>query len=211
MKKLFSIITLVTTIFLLSNCSSTNQYMINGTDEYQEVTSKLLGAAAVTDYEVDGTNLLRKKYEKMIVNFDFPTRTAKFSIWVSDGTISDKLIDWKEKFPGIKVDEYKITYSAEWKVSEDGKELKLINPETDLVIKGSGENFDGFYAWEKSKFNMAKASDDGSLLGSALGSLTKAVTNTSDLFPEFSEEYNIKINDRRIILSDSNNRLILKK
>jgi major membrane immunogen (membrane-anchored lipoprotein) len=211
MKKLTNILTLLVTLFLLSNCSSTNKYMVSGTNEYQEVTSKLIGTGAVTQYRVDGTNLLKSKYEKMTASFDFSTRTAKFTIWVAEGKISDKLLDWKEKFPGIKVDEYKITYTAEWSVSEDGKNLKLMNPETDLVIKGSGENFEGFYAWEKSKFNMAKASDDGSLLGSALGSLTKAATNTGDLFPEFSEEYKININGRVIVLSDGNNRIKIKK
>ncbi len=210
MKTLFKLTILFVSLLILSNCSSTNKYMVKDTNEYSEITAKLLGNWGVTQYNVDGKNLLKSKYEKMTTDFDFLTRTVKFSIWVSEGEIGDKLLSWKKKFPGIKVDEYKIIYSANWKVSSDGKYVAFSEPNTDLTIKGSGNNFDGFYQWEKGKFNMAKSSDDGSLLGSALGSITKAATGTSDLFPEIEDSYKIYsisqngkaiklLNDRNVI------------
>jgi hypothetical protein len=188
--------------------------MVKDTKEYSEVTAKLIGDWGVTEYNVDGEKLLRSKYEKMTANFDFATKTVKLSIWVAEGTLADKLLDWKKEFPGIKVNEYKITYTATWEVSFDGETLSFINPNTDLVIKGEGENFDGFYQWEKSKFNMAKSSDDGSLLGSALGSLAQAATGTSDLFPEIEDSYQIySISDdgNGMKLFDGNNVINLAK
>jgi hypothetical protein len=165
--------------------------MVKDTDEYSKVTAKLIGDWGVTEYNVDGTKQLKSKYEKMKANFDFSTKTVKLSIWVNEGTLTDKLLEWEKEFPGIKVNEYKITYTANWEVTSDGKNLVLSEPNTDLVIKGKGENFDGFYQWEKSKFNMAKSSDDGSMFGAALGSLTQAATGTSDLFPEIEDSYKV--------------------
>ncbi len=214
MKTSLKIMALLFMAVLLSNCSSTNQYMVKDTDQYSKVTSRMIGDWGVTNYSVDSESQLKSKYEKMTANFDFSARTAKLSIWVAEGTITDKLLDWKKEFPGIKVDEYKITYTAVWEVSPDGESLLFTNPKTDLVIKGDGENFDGFYQWEKSKFNMAKSSDDGSLFGSALGSITKAATGTSDLFPEIEDSYSISsISDdgQKIELLDGTSKISLSK
>lgn len=212
MKALIKLIVLLFMVVILSSCSSTNMYMVKDTGEYTEVTSKLLGDWGAKEYRVAGEEILKSKYEKMKANFDFLTCTAKLTIWVTENRIADKLLDWKKEFPGIKIDEYKITYTANWKISDDGKYLTLENPVTDLIIKGSGENFDGFYQWEKGKFNMAKSSDDGSLFGSALGSITKAATGTSDLFPEIESSYEIKINgDSDILLGLGNDRIRLVK
>ncbi len=212
MKISLKIMVLLFIVVLLSNCSSTNMYMVKDSGEYSDITSKLIGKWGVKEYRNDGENLLRSKYEKMTANFDFLTRTAKLSIWVAEGTITDKLLDWKKEFPGIKVDEYKITYTATWEVSPDGESLIFTNPKTDLVIKGDGKNFDGFYQWEKGKFNLAKSSDDGSIFGAALGSITQAATGTSDLFPDIEDSYKIKINDSsNILLGLGNDRIQLVK
>ena len=212
MKISLKIMVLLFIVVLLSNCSSTNMYMVKDSGEYSDVTSKLIGKWGVKEYRNDGENLLKSKYEKMTANFDFLTRTAKLSIWVAEGTITDKLLDWKKEFPGIKVDEYKITYTAVWEVSLDGESLIFTNPKTDLVIKGDGKNFDGFYQWEKGKFNLAKSSDDGSIFGAALGSITQAATGTSDLFPDIEDSYEIKINDSsNILLGLGNDRIQLVK
>ncbi len=165
--------------------------MVQETNEYNSVTHKLIGNWGISTLKFDGSNVLKTIYEKGTANFDFTTRTAKFTLRVAEGKLTDKLLDWEKKFPDIKIDEYKIVYLANWLVSEDGKTLLLNSPEVDLVIKGSGENFEGFYAWEKTKFNVAKSMDDGSLLGSALGSLAKSATGTSDLFPDFEDSYKI--------------------
>jgi hypothetical protein len=214
MKTSLKIIVLLFMAILLSNCSSTNKYMIKDTDEYSKITAKFIGDWGVDQYTVDGENQLKSKYEKISANFDFLTKTVKLNIWVAEGTIADKLLDWKKEFPGIKVNEYKITYTANWEVTFDGENLVLSNANTDLVIKGDGENFDGFYQWEKSKFNMAKSVDDGSLIGSALGSLTQAATGTSDLFPEIEDSYKIySVADdgSKIKLMDDNNIIELVK
>ncbi len=198
---------------IFSGCSSANKFMIRDTGEYRKATEKILGDWGVTEYTVDGENLLKTKYKKMTANFDFSTRTVIFTIWVADGTISDKLLDWKKEYPDITVDEYKITYTAKWEVADDIF-IYFREPVTDLVIKGSGKNFEGFYAWEKSKFNMAKSSDDGSLFGAAMGSITQAATGTSDLFPEFSDSYKYKIFDGEsggFALTAGDNKIVFAK
>ena len=210
MKSIMKIIVVALLGIFASSCSSSNPYMIKNTNEYETVTSKLIGDWGVTNFKVDGKEMIKNKYSKMKVNFDFLSRTATFDIWVSSETISDKLLDWKKKFPGIKVDEYKIVYVSGWEVSSTGKYIGLADGKADLVIKGSGENFEGFYGWEKTKFNMARSVDDGSLLGSALGSLAKSATGTSDLFPDISSSYEIvKLEGNYVLLVDGQNRMKL--
>jgi len=198
MKTLLKAASLLLIALLLSNCSSTNQYMVKDTNEYMEVTSKMIGDWSATGLNLDDESVLGMKYEKMTAKFDFSSRTVKFTLYVTEGKIADLLLDWKKEYPGISVDEYKITYLSSWEVSPDGKEFNFVAGEAggaDIVIKGDGENFDGFYQWEKTKYNMAKSADDGSLLGSAMGALAQSATGTSDLFPEFEESYTISISD----------------
>jgi len=198
---------------MLNNCSSTNNFMVKGTEDYLKATDKIIGDWGVTEYVVNGKNLLKGKYKRMIANFDFPTRTAKFTLWVTESTISDKLMDWKREFPDIKVDEYKITYTANWEIADD-LYLYLNDPVTDIAITGDGDNFESFYNWEKSKFNMAKSVDNGSLLGAALGSLAQSATGTIDLFPEFSYSYKYSIPESRgniFTLINGENQIVFKK
>ena len=214
MKTLLKAASLLLIALLLSNCSSTNMYMVKDSGEYNEVTSKMVGDWGATKLKLDDENVLKIKYEKMTANFDFLSRTVKFTLYATEGKITDMLLDWKKEYPGITVDEYKITYTATWEVSSDGKNLSLIEPKTDLVIKGDGENFDGFYQWEKTKYNMAKSADGGGLLGSAMGALAQSATGTSDLFPEFEESYtiyNISDDGASMTLLDGSSKIELNK
>ncbi len=208
MKTLLRISLLVFLSFVLTDCSSTNKFMVQGTEEYSKATSKMLGDWNVSEYIIDGHNMIGKKYDKMTANFDFPTRKVTFDIWVSKKTIEQKLKDWEEKFPGIKVDEYKIVYTAKWDVADDIY-IYFNDGETNIDIKGGGENFEGFYGWERSKFEMAKSSDDGSLLGSVVGSVTKAATGTEDLFPDFSYSYVYNVTNNTFTLKSGDDKIVL--
>ena len=83
--------------------------MVKDTNEYMEVTSKMIGDWSATGLTLDDEAVLGSKYEKMTAKFDFSSRTVKFTLYVTEGKIADMLLDWKKEYPGISVDEYKIT------------------------------------------------------------------------------------------------------
>ncbi len=212
MKTLTKYLALLVIAFLLSNCSSTNPFMKEGTQEYQKATAKMIGNWNVTEFKNDGKNLIGSKYEKITADFVFPNRTVTFEILVAKSTLKNKLIDWKKEYPNIKVDEYKIKFTANWDVADDIF-VYFNEPKYELIINGTGENFDGFVAWEKTKFEAANSVDDGSLLGGALGSLAKSATGTSDLFPEFGRSYKYKIFTDKpgFSLNDDDNVIVCEK
>jgi len=214
MKVLLKVASLLLIALLLSNCSSTNMYMVKDSGEYGDVTSKIVGDWAGTEFVADGSSQLSGKYEKMTADFDFMAKSSKITLWIAEGTVAEKLLDWKKEFPGIKIDEYKVTYTSNWLVSDDGENLEFYGGALDIVINGDGENFEGFVVWEKTKLNATKSAyGDGGLFDSAIGSITKSATGTGDLFPEFTDKYEINLmdDDKMLVLRDGSDRIKLVK
>ena len=172
--------------------------MIKNTPEYQNVTGQFNGKWAVTEYVNDNQNLLNTRYEKADAEFDFDRLSVKFMLWVSETYIDQMLLDWKQKYPDIKVDDYKINVTANWKLSDSGEILYFSDQQANIVIRGSGENFDGFYQWERTKFEAGKNIGKGSgLMGLAMGAIAKKATGTSDLFPPILGQYNFNFSNNK--------------
>lgn len=193
---------IIGTLMMVMGCAaSQNSYMVKNTAEYNDVTGPLSGHWAVVEYLDGGRNLLGTRYEKADALFDFDRLTATFSLWVSETYIAQKLLDWKQKWPDIRVDEYKINLTAHWAISDSGEILYFSDQAANIIIKGSGENFEGFYQWERTKFEAGKnIGKDGGLVGLAMGALAKKVTGTSDLFPPLLDQYNFSFSrDKRSV------------
>ncbi|MCK4417903.1 MAG: hypothetical protein KAV99_07020 [Candidatus Latescibacteria bacterium] len=192
MKKILSYFS-ISVILMIIACASTNKYMIKASSEFGDVTKHFIGEWAVTSYEAGGNNLLDNPYEKAKVTFDFDTRKVKYEIWVSETYLSEKMLDWKKKYPDLKVDEYRINLTADWNIGKGGEILYIDNKIVNLVLKGSGENFEGFYGWERTKLEATKSvGKGGGLAGLAASFAAKKVTGTSELFPPISSQYNFR-------------------
>ncbi|MGM0509009.1 MAG: hypothetical protein ACQERZ_07630 [Fusobacteriota bacterium] len=182
-------------ILAISGCSSTNKYMVRDTDEYNKVTRKFVGGWTVTDYADSSTKYLGRTYEKVTAKFDFNSRMATFTYYISEAKISEKLVDWKEKYPDLKVDEYKVVLTSQWKISDKGEILYLDEQDPNIIIKGSGDNFEGFYGWERSKFEAGKnVGKDGGLAGMVMNKVAQSATGTSDLLPKLPSQFNFEFN-----------------
>jgi len=206
-----TLLTLGGAALLLGGCgSAANNYMVRGTPEYQKVTEKLAGQWAVASYKVESGSreLLGGSFEKAQVDYDFATGRAKYSFWVGEGKLPEKLLDWQKEFPGIQVNEYKVVATAPWFVHKDGGTLELGEVDYALALTGSGDNFEGFYGWERTRFEAAKSAEAagsqssgglGGLAAFAAGKLAdkavKSATGTSDLFVDVAAKNTFRFND----------------
>ncbi len=187
--------------FSFVGCSSTNLYMEKGTEEYKSLTEildqnewDLDGESVVGVVNTPGSGeLLSSKFESATSDFNFDSHTATFVFVVQSEFIESKLDDWQKDYPDLTVDMYTIEIDAIWHISESGEILYIDDVNPRIILEGSGENFEGFYTWERSKFEMSKsASDVGGLAGLASGLIAREATGTSDFFVRVEGQYNIK-------------------
>lgn len=207
MKVLKGFIILFILLIGLTGCSSTNNYMKKDTKEFKKVTNNFVGDWSVNEYLVGGNQYLDNTYESITANFNFGSGTSKFAYVVSEAKIAEKLVEWREKYPDLNVEEYKVVIISKWSLSDKGDILYMDEQNPTLVIKGSGENFTGFYEWERTKFEAAKnaansVGEGQGLLGLAMKKAAKKVlkkaTGTSDLFPKLDTQFNFEFSkDKR--------------
>lgn len=187
------IVTVFLSIFLFTSCLTTsNNYMVRDTDEFNNVTVKVSGEWSLVSFLQSGNDLMKSVYEKGNLSFSFDDEKVKISYEAKESYIADKLLDWKKKYPKIKIDSYKVVQTASWKVDSKGEAIFFGETTTDLVIIGSGENFESFYSWEKSKIEMSKSA--GQSFGLLGAMVAKKMTKTESLFPKISSGLGYWIN-----------------
>lgn len=209
------LLSLTLVLLTLAGCKSVNQYMVKDSNEYKKTTQNFVGDWAVTDYSIKSSNLLDSTYEKITVNFDFDSSVAKLTYYISEGKLSEKMLDWKTKYPDLKVDEYKVVITTPWKVSSKGTILYFNDQKQNLVINGSGKNFQGFYEWEKAKFEASKnVGKDSGLGGFLMNKAIKSATGSKDLFPKLNDQFNFNFQEKNrylTIFSMKKTKITLKK
>ena len=188
------------TFFSVACAPKTNLYMTADSPNFKTVTQNFVGDWVISEYKKENKDLLVSPFDKASVSFDFDTQKAKYMFWVSEATLAEKLMDWQQTYPGLKVDEYKIAISTQWLVKESGAVIDTdpMNSEEnhEIIIKGSGENFSGFYDIERSKFAAGKNTGKGQgLMGMAMGAIAKKATGTSDLFLSIADNYTFEFSD----------------
>ncbi|MBB5022014.1 hypothetical protein [Desulfurispira natronophila] len=227
----FLVLALAGMVVTLAGCGGKNLYMEQGTLEFESTTQQMEGDWTITSYLAGEEDKFKSTFGKASLSMDFLTRKAEWTFAARDAVVADKLITWRQKYPGIDVTEYKIVITGTWKVNDDGVSMVFNDDEEhELVIRGSGENFEGFYGWEVMKFETGKSAGDavgarqGGLMGLAAGALAKQVTETSDFFVSMKGNYTFEFSDGnrtwllcrkgaayRVNTTDCNERLILKK
>ncbi len=187
MKKSF-LLCFITLPLLFVSCASVNKYMTLDTTEYQDVTKHILGKWNMTSFVKDDKEIIGNTFDGGTLDFDFTSKKATFTLHVSKEILAEKLVDWEQAYPGITVDSYDITITSVWHVDKNGETIFFDNSENNIIITGSGENFEGFYGFERSKFEASKsARSSNSDLGAAglfLGAAVTAATGTNDFFIE---------------------------
>ena len=191
----------ILTIFALITITGCRQnlYMTDGTEEFNTVTQKFVGNWAIDNYSRSGDEVIGDIFTKGTLYLNFSPREAVFTFWVSDSYVDNNLADWKEKWPDIEVDEYMVISSGTWSISNSGEILYFNDMANSIDIKGSGENFEGFYGAEQMKFVASESvGSDAGLAGMMARAATKSATGTDVLFPRVLEQYNFDISENVI-------------
>lgn len=183
-----------------------NMYMTPKTAEYQKVTQNFMGKWSIVSHRIGDQNTLDRTFEKGMLDLDFQTRTAKFTFWVSDAYVGEKINDWKSEYPGLKVDEYKVISTAQWGISKSGEIIYFDNVKNSADIRGSGENFESFFQMEKTKFAASEnVGKGGGLMGLAMNLATKSATGTQELFPQIpgQSNFNFSRNQQNVTINSN--------
>ncbi len=176
-----------------------NLYMTDGTEQFNTVTQKFIGTWDIDSYSRSGDEVIGDIFTKGALSLSFSPREAVFTFWVSDAFVDNNLADWKEKWPDIQVDEYMVISSGTWSISNSGEILYFNDMGNSIDIKGSGENFEGFYGAEQMKFVASESvGSDAGLAWMLARSVTKSATGTDVLFPKVLEQYNFDISENVI-------------
>jgi hypothetical protein len=184
---------IIVLLFVFSSCSS----QPSNSDFLKPLEGKWNIRVYKNNYDV----LIPNVYEKGIASFDFDTKSLKLEFYVSEQTISEKLLAWKEKWPDLTVDTYKIVVSARVSSLSSDKNLSLEEKDTNIIITGSGENFQSFYDFERSKFEMAKATESGGVMGGLINKAATTATGTKDLFPVIFNNLNYTLSGNNLTLT----------
>lgn len=189
----------VTALLLMTGCfSSKNLYMSDGTNEFNSVTKCFLGNWNINSYSRSGEEVINSIFTKGTLSLDHASREAVFTFWVSDSFVNSKLTDWKVKWPDLEVNEYKVISSGTWKISKSGEILYFEDMVNSIDIKGTGENFEGFFGSEQMKFTASEhVGSDAGLGGMLARAATKKVTGTEILFPKVFQQYNFEISPNK--------------
>ncbi len=181
---------LVVVLIILSACGA-NKYMIKDTSEYNTVTKMILGDWKVKTFLSGDENMMDTVYKMGgEASLSFTDRSIKFAFHVDKALVDERSKDWLDQWPSIVVNDYRVTVTGTWSVDEVSGDPTFWfgdKPMVDLELDGSGENFESFWAWEKTKFaaTAATAQSDfgGGLAGLAMNKMAtsamKKATKTS--------------------------------
>ncbi len=183
----------VLSLIALTGCKK-NLYMTDGTNEYNTVTAHFVDSWNINSYSRAGDEVIGGIFTKGTLSLSYTPREAVFTFWVSDSYVDSKLADWKEKWPDLAVDEYKVISSGSWSISNSGEILYFNDMANSIDITGTGENFEGFYGAEQMKFVASESiGSDAGLAGMMARAATKKATGTEELFPKVLGQYNFEI------------------
>lgn len=190
MRRMTSIVALGLAVIALGiGCVSTNPYMEKGTPEFASVTEKVIGTWNVTEFLKGNKEVLGPTFESAQLSLDPATGVATFTLTMNKDLIKSKLADWKKNYPDLTVTRYNIVSTATWRVDKKGETIFFEPVDSNIDIAGSGKNFEGFYGYERTKFEMTKTAKEnlggglaGLLAAKVVGDATAEATGTADYF-----------------------------
>lgn len=156
------------------------------------MSEKVQGSWTMNAFYTNKVNVIGTTFDTGTLNLDWARRKATFTLELKRSTIDAKLADWKKDYPDLKIDSYKIIADATWRFDKKAETIFFDYEDSNIEIRGSGANYEGFLAWELSKFAISKSAKQSTgLLSGIVGAVAGAVTKTEDYFvkPEFGVGY----------------------
>lgn len=214
------VITLILAVaIILPVYAKKNMYMIKGTDEYKNVTAKLISDWGVTSYiKGDDGEQIDNSYKSIVFSFkesekDGDEGIATYIFTLKDSVAEERFADWKKKYEDITMESYAIKGELEWEVSKSGEILHLENATYTVDIKGTGKKLKNFVNYEQGLIESASAANNsGSLQGMIMGGVMKSASGTSGYFPSIPDQCNPIFEESKLELkTTSKNKFFLIK
>jgi hypothetical protein len=186
-----SMLTLV--IAFSSVSAKKNPYMSFGTDEYKNVTQKVLGIWNASSYNrSDRGEQMSTVYKKATIELAGMKKDGKrgkviYKFYLSDSLVDVRSKDDKAQDPTLKVDNYIVVMNGQWDIYD--KEPNVIRFQNDsepyFEITGSGNTINDFAKGQNGLLSGSSAL--GNISGPAgfiASKAAKAGTGLSDITPE---------------------------
>lgn len=198
-----SLVSVVCVAALFTSVSAKkNPYMIPGTDEYNNVTAKLIGSYDISSYtKKDEGEQIGKTYVSGTMEIKEQEKKGRpgvvvFSFVVAPDVTKGRIETWGKKKKDLEVEEYKIVTTLEWNLSKSGDILYLEDGVSTAEIKGSGKKLKNFQGFEKSVLESAsEMKNDGGLNGMMGSMIMSKSTGTDKFIPEIPSQTNFEMTD----------------
>ena len=174
-----------------------NPYQTKGTEEYVNVTSKLVGVWNVASYKKSGKEMIGVSFESATVEFwDFEgeakTAQAIFTFVLKKEIVDSRIASWNKKETTITVDKYDILCTVDYKIDPKGVLVYLENQKNTVSLQGSGDQLINFEGKEKAFIEaQANMKSSGGLGNLAMAGVLKSVSGT-DFVPNVPDQVNYK-------------------
>lgn len=174
-----------------------NPYHTEGTKEYTEVTSKLIGLWNIDSFGKKKDEKMGTLYDKATVEFKaFNDREyggkAIFRFDIPRSIIDERIAAWNKKDATLAVDSYVVVVTVDYGIHKKGDLVYFESHINQPEIKGSGEQLTNFQATETGFItSQSEMKESGGLGNLAAAKFMKAVTGT-DFVPKIPTQVNYK-------------------
>lgn len=193
-----------------------NPYMTRGTEEYKNVTEKVIGTWEMNSYNrSDRGEQIPGMYKKATLELiamekDGKRGNAVWKFYLSDSVVNDRSKAEREKDPALKVDNYIVKFNSSWDIYD--KEPNLIrfsnDEDPELEIIGSGSTIADFISGQNGQLGGSKALGGiGGAAGFIAEKAAKAGSGLNDITAELPFKANFVLKDNAIDLTGNGNLL----
>jgi hypothetical protein len=215
MRLLFSS-ALILTVAISSAYAKKNPYMTKGTDEYKNVTERVIGNWIVNSYiRDDRGEQIPGIYKKATIEFvgsdnDGRRSDILWKFYLSDSIVTVRSSDDRTKDSTLKIDNYILKFKGKWDIYDKQANLLRIdiekNPEIEIL--GSGNTINDFAKGQSGLLSGANAL--GHISGPAgfiASKAAKAGTGFNDIIVEFPFKAEFSVKDNTIDIKGNSNLL----
>jgi hypothetical protein len=173
-----------------------NPYQTEGTKEYEEVTSKLIGEWNILSFSSKKNEKIGVIYESATVEFKKFNENggggvAIFRFVLPRSIIDGRIAVWK-KDTTIIVDSYVVVANVEFKIHKKGVLVYLDNQVNYPEIKGSGDRFENFQEMEIGFITSQSSMKNKGGVKNLLGAKLMKVVSGTDFIPKIPSQVNYK-------------------
>lgn len=215
MRLLFSS-ALIFTVAFSSVHAKKNPFMTKGTDEYKNVTEKVIGNWEVNSYiRDDRGEQLPGIYKKATIEFvgfekDGKRSDILWKFYLSDSVVNARSNEDRTKDPTLKIDNYILKFKGKWDIYDKEANLLRIDIEKDpeIEILGSGNTINDFSKGQNGLLGGANALGNISGPAGFIASKTaKSGSGLNDIIAEFPFKAEFSLKDNTIDLKGNSNLL----